>query len=500
MSHLPVLVIVIPIAGGFVLSVTDLVVPGLKRGTALVVAVAHSTVLVAAARSALLYGPMTYVPGSWVPPVGIALRIDSFTAFFLMLLAVGHTLAVLFRVGSVVGPRRAGMATAALTALLFGALSGIAVTADLFNLFVFVELATVCTVGLIARKQRPVSSVAGFVYLIVAAVSGALLLFAVLLIYNATGTVSMALVAQRIHQMPRDLHTVIVAAMVVSFGIKFGMVPFHLWQPRAYHAAGTTTAGVLSAFAMKVYLYALFRLLWGPLQVPHLLPAAFGALHVLALITILVGHTMALLENNLIRLLAFSSVAHGGYILLGLAAAGSAGSGPIAEAAIAAALFHIAMHALMKGALLWSGHFAIAAARSSRMMDHRGVARGTPITMTLMVGAFMVAALAIAGIPPTGGFVSKWLVALVQESLVPVLVIAVGTVISLGYYARYFIIVTARPLRDFSWEGGAGTPVAVAVVLVLAVAVAGAGFVQEPLQILFAGMARALLAAGGGVL
>ena len=488
MSHLPVLVVVVPIAGGFLISLVDLILPSVKKAVVLAVALSHGCVLVLAAFAALSYPPLMYVPGSWLPPVGIALRVDSFSALFLILLAVGHCGSVLFRLGSE-GSRQWEGKTAALTALLFGALAGVVVTADLFNLFVFVELATVCTVGLISRKQRPDSSVAGFVYLMIAAVSGALLLFAVLLIYSATGTVSMSLVAERIHEVPAALHGVILGALVVSFGIKFGMVPFHVWQPRAYHAAGTTTAGVLSGFGMKVYLYALFRLLWGPLQAPLLLPEIFPVLQVLAMVTILVGHLMALLENNLIRMLALSSVAHGGYILLGLAAAGDVG----ADAAVAAALFHIAAHALMKSSLLWSAHHAISLARSSRIVDHHGVAREMPVVMA----AFMVAALAIAGIPPTGGFFSKWLVALAQGSLLPVLVIALGTVISMGYYARYFVVVMAKrppePLRQVRSRSILST----AVVVVFAGVVAAAGVAQGPLQSLFVVMAGSLTGSGG---
>lgn len=490
MNHLPVLVVAVPLAGGFLISLVGSIRPGLKALTALTVATAHSFTLLAAAFSSMSGTDLHYFVGTWTAPLGIALMVDRFSAFFLLLLAIGHFTTVLFRIGSE-NPSEWEGKSANLMALFFAALSGIVVTADLFNLFVFVELATVCSIGLIARKRRPESAVAGFVYLMVAAVSGGLLLFAVLILYVSTGSVSMPLVAQAAGDLPRHLHVMATAAVVVSFGIKFGLVPLHFWQPRAYHAAGTTAAGVLSAFGMKIYIYALLRFLWVPLQAPVVLPGVFNLLLAVAMINILIGHLMAMIERNLVRMLAFSSVAHVGYILLGVAAAGRAG-GSAATAALVAVLFHAGMHAMMKSALLWSGHRFILLSQSSRIMDLGGVARRAPgITV-----AFSLAALAIIGIPPTGGFASKWFIALAQGSMLPVLVIGVGTVISLVYYARFFLVVTRRNSSDQLLPNApAGTRpyLETAVVLLLASTVVVAGFRDVQLRYLFLNAVEALL-------
>lgn len=501
-QHLPVLVVVIPLAGAFLISLTDLVRPALKAPVALLVSAAHGAALIMAASRAMTQGTLSgpgivYSVGGWTAPVGINLTVDSFSAFFLLLLAIGHGASVLYRIGS---ENRTGWEgkSAALIALYFAALSGIVVTMDLFNLFVFVELATVCSIGLIARKRRPESAVAGFVYLMAAVVSGGLLLFSVLLLYVATGTVSMPLVALAARDLPWHLHTAITAAMVVSFGIKFGLVPLHFWQPRAYHAAGTTAAAILSAFGMKVYIYALLRVLWLPLQAPAIVPGVFQVLLVMAMVNILAGHLMALIEHNLVRMLAFSSIAHAGYILLGVAAAGRAGvsSGAVgsslAAAAMAAALFHVAMHALMKSALLWSGHRLVLHAQSSRIMKHGGSGRSAPGSIM----AFSLAALAITGIPPTGGFASKWFVALSQDGLLPVLVIGAGTVISLLYYARYILVATrgSGSCTPRAWRSSLSSPrLDTAIALALASAAVLAGIVNLPLQSLFLNAAEELV-------
>lgn len=442
MNHLPVLVVVIPVAGAFLISLVDTVRPAFKSTAALLVATAHSTTLVAAAYRGMTGPALLYSVGEWIAPVGISLMVDSFSAFFLLLLAIGHLASALVRIES--GDRSEwARKSAALIALFFAALSGITVTADLFNLFIFVELATVCSIGLIARKRHPGSAVAGFVALMAATISGALLLFAVLVLYVATGTVAMPLVAQAAPDLPAHLHGMATAAIIVSFGIKIGLVPMHFWQPRAYHAAGTTVAAILSAFGLKIHVYALLRLLWFPLQAPVVLPGVYSILLVMGMVNILTGHSMAMIERNLVRMLAFSSIAHVGYILLGVAAAGRIG-GSAAVYAVAAALFHTGMHALMKSALFWSGHRLIHLSRSSRIMDLGGIAWRAPGSII----AFSLAALAIIGIPPTGGFASKWFVAMAQQALLPVLVIGAGTVISLVYYGRFFLIATRRDPPD----------------------------------------------------
>jgi multicomponent Na+:H+ antiporter subunit D len=428
------MVIVTPLFGGIAIALTGTSRPYLRAATTLVGAVLHATLLLLLAWRVYTVGPVEYFPGGWISPMGIQLQVDAFSGFFLGLLALGHLAAVLYRIGS---DQLTGWddKSATLTSLYFAALTGITVTADLFNLFVFVELATVTTLGLISRKRREDSTVAGFTYLILASLSGVLFLLSVLVLYITTGSVTANVVAERIASVPASLHAVVVGAILVAFGIKFGLVPLHLWQPRAYVGAGSSTAAVFSAFGMKIYLYALIRLLWFPLRVPELSPQLFDLLLFLGTVNILVGHLAAISETNLIRMLAFSSVAHVGYILLGVAIAGryplTAGT-----TAMVAALFHMAMHALAKSALLWSGRRFIADRRSSSFVALTG--SGTDAVGAMI--AFSLAALVIIGIPPTGGFASKWYVALEQISVIPVVVIAAGTVLSLIYYARFFLL------------------------------------------------------------
>ncbi|AFG38359.1 complex I subunit 5 family protein [Spirochaeta africana] len=463
-AHLPILIIILPLLNGFLMSLTDKLRPKISLPLALGGALLHGMLIFQLAREVFTAGTRLYYLGAHAPPLGIVLVADAAAVVFLLILGAGHVLATLYRWGTDgadFGRGKAGV----LTSIFFCSLAGLTLAGDLFNLFVFIELSTVASIGLIVLKRRNAGTVAGFVYIMAASISGVLLLVGILLLYIATGHLSLAGIATEIHTLPAGMHAAITACITVSFGIKAGLVPLHFWQPRAYHAAGSTAAGVLSGFGMKVYLYTLLRLLFVPLQAPLLQPAIFPLLLGMALINILVGHLMALIDRDLKRLLAFSSVAHAGYILAGAAAAGmllsrsarqySAAAEAAAMTAGAAALLHCINHAATKSGLLWSGRKLIANARSSRITELSGAAQHAP----LHLAGFILAAAGIIGMPPTLGFASKWHIASTQLSVFPILVISLGTVISLYYYGRIVsVALTQHSQPEIPGSGDAAPP------------------------------------------
>lgn len=373
-------------------------------------------------------GPIYTTIGGWSVPWGIGLRVDDLSALFYLLLSLGLAGAMVF-IGSTRGFNRG---ESPLLFLLAGAGAGILAAVDLFNLFVFVELAAVCTAALIALKgagpeRRRDSGAAGFLYLVLASASGMILLVSIMLIYAATGQLNMDEIAGRIHAMAPVPYAAAAAGVVAALGVKIGLVPLHFWQARAYAAAGSAQAAFLSGVAMKLYLYAMLRILWHPLAVAQQAPALISALLVMGAVNVLFGHIMALAQRDLRRLLAFSSVAHLGYILMGFGAGTRLG--------LVAAILHVVNHVMMKTALFWSGHVLCRQTRSADWRRFRGGAEAQP----LIFAAFIVASLAIVGVPLTGGFASKWLVAIAafeRFGLWPVVVVAMGTIISAVYYAR----------------------------------------------------------------
>ncbi len=430
MMHGPLLLVVVPLATAVICSVTSM---SAKRATPVALLaglLTHAGLLVAVAIRATRAAGLTYLVGGWAAPVGIVLVVDRFAAVFLILLAVGEVALTVYAIGERT-VERSGFAV--LLSLLATALSGVIVAGDLFNLFVFVELASVASIGLIALKRRDTGAASGFVYLVYASVSGAFFLIAVVVLYASTGVLTIAEIGAAVDSMPRATVVICSVCFIVSFGVKVGMVPLHFWQASAYDAAGSTAAAFLSGVAMKVYLYAMVRVLWSGLDATGRVPAVAVVLSVAGLLNIVVGHLLALGERDLKRLLAYSSVAHVGYILLGLGS----------SAGMVGALMHIVMHSLMKTGLFLSCRPIIGHAGSSRIGRLGGAARAQPVAF----GAFTIAALAIVGIPPTGGFASKWFVsvaAYADYGAVPVLVVAAGTVISLLYYVRVSIAALAE--------------------------------------------------------
>ncbi len=445
-QHLPVFTIITPLFFAFLLSLANMLKPSAKAGIALAGALLHMLCITGVSILVYRSGTLIYHLGDYSPPYGITLVADQTTVLFLCILGSGHVLSTLYRMHTDKDFSSENRRSV-LTSIFFCALSGMTFAGDLFNLFVFVELSSAATIGLITLKRKAAGTVAGFVYIMVASISSVLLLFAAVLIYVSTGHLSIAAAAEHIHLMPKELHAAAAACITVSFGIKFGMVPLHFWQPRAYHAAGSTTAGILSGFGMKIYLLVLLRLLFILLQAPRYLPVLFTILLAVSMITIVTGHLMAITDRDLKRLLAFSSVAHSGYILMAASAAGllytETPTNPAATIAMGAALFHCITHAAMKSSLLWAGRRLIMESSSSWIADLGGSGYRAPAHMS----AFILSSLAIIGIPPTIGFASKWHIAAAQTTVLPIAVVGIGTILSLYYYARVITVAISQSAR-----------------------------------------------------
>lgn len=442
MNHGLIAVVLIPLASAVAASLIGRRSEPAVRVVIIGAAVFHA-VAIYRLGVAVTAGTVVYRVGGWSAPLGIIMVADSLTILFLGLLCAGYCVFLLHALAQERSPRP-GMWV--LSQLLITALSGIVLAGDLFNLFVFIELASVSSVGLITHKRRAQGAGAGFVYLLFASISGTLFLIAVMVIYAGVGSLTMADIAANVHRMPTGGYRAAVALIIASLGIKFGLIPFHFWQAPSYDAAGSSVAALLSGTGMKMYLYAFVRILMHTLRAPALLDAAGPLLLVFGAVNILAGHTIALAERDLKRMLAYSSVAHVGYILIGLAAAIAAiaaGAAPLAVAAAGALLLHVVFHSLMKATLFYAGRSLIDRVGESTLERLRGVAYAERAGFA----AFVLASFALVGIPPTSGFFSKWRVAgeaYTAYGAAPVVIVAAGTVISMLYYARIFHVGLSR--------------------------------------------------------
>ena len=329
--------------------------------------------------------------------------------------------------------------------LACGGLSGLVMTGDAFNLFVFLEISALSSVILIAlgagRDRRAL--IAGYNYLIIGAVGATFYVVGVGFIYAVTGSLNMVDLAERIPAVPQ---TTVVAVgfgfMMAGILVKAAIFPVHIWLPAAYAFAPSAVSSLLAAIATKASLYVLARVVFDVFAgVPDLTALALHyALIPLALGGIFIGTVLAIYENDIKKLLAFSSVAQIGYIALGFAVATTAG--------VAAGFVHIGNHALIKGGLFVAvGIYAVALGRRINLDQMVGLGRRMPITTT----AFLICGLSLIGLPLTAGFISKiYLVrALLQADMMAVLVLVMASsALSVAYLWK---------IVEVLWQKGAET-------------------------------------------
>ena len=383
-------------------------------------------------QTVLADGPISYAMGGWAAPWGIEYRIDAANAY-VALIVTG--------IASVVLPYTYTSAALyirddriplffALLMLCFTGLLGMTVTGDAFNVFVFLEISSLSMYGLISLGQRRRALTAAFQYLVMGTIGGTFFLIGVGFLYVVTGTLNMADLAQRLPEVTqlRTLHTAF-AFLVVGIGLKLAMFPLHLWLPNAYAFAPSPATVFIAATATKVAVYVLLRFVFtvvGPVIAFEDLPLGEIAM-VLAVLGLLTGSFVAIFQQNIKRMLAYSSVAQIGYILLGISLATVMG--------LEASLLHVFNHALMKAALFMAMGCFFYRLRSSRLEDLAGVGRRMPWTFA----AFVLGGLSLIGVPLTVGFVSKWYLVLasIQEGYWALAVlILVGSLLAVIYIWR----------------------------------------------------------------
>ena len=278
---------------------------------------------------------------------------------------------------------------------------GVTITGDAFNLFVFLEISSLSTYILVAlgSGQDRRALMAAYTYLVMGTIGATFYVIGVGLIYMMTGTLNLADIADRIVELEgnRTIH-VAFAFIVVGVGLKLAMFPLHTWLPNAYAFAPSAVTVFLASTATKVAVYVLLRYIFtifgpefgiGAVTLSHLfLP--------LALLAMFVASTVAIYQVNLKRMLAYSSVAQVGYMLLGISMASVTG--------LSAALLHLFNHALIKGALFMALGCVMLRCGAVSLDAVRGLGRQMPWTM----GAFAAGGLSLIGVPLTVGFISKW--------------------------------------------------------------------------------------------
>ena len=365
------------------------------------------------------------------------ITVDGYSQFFKVLIAATLALAALLAVRSL---DREGIPQAEYHALLLLASTGmmLAVSAlDLLTLYLGLELMTLCSYILVGiRVERPASNEAAIKYFLLASFASALLLYGISLTYGVTGATGFAGIASALAgQGSSPLLLVAIGLVTVGIAFKIAVVPLHAWAPDAYQGASAPVAAFLAAGSKAAGLAALGRV--GLIAFGSQAEVLSAVLMGLAALSILVGSVVALSQTDMKRLLAYSSIAHAGYALLGLIAVTSEG----VSATMTYAFFYVFMTLGAFGVVIALGE------RGENLDGYQGLAAQRPGTAALM----LLFLLSLTGIPPTAGFVAKFVVILsaVRAGHMALAVLAVAcSVVSAFIYMRVAVFMYMREPKD----------------------------------------------------
>lgn len=375
--------------------------------------------------------PIIYQMGGWSAPWGIELKVGSLGTFFLLTVAIVSLPVALFARGNLtheVGGKERVARFYVLYLLLIGALAGMALTNDLFNVYVLVEVATLSCCGLVSARNHPRAAKATFTYLILATLGSCLVMGGIGFIYIVTGHLNMGFASQELGRIWQNNPSVVWMAfsfMLVGFGVKSALFPLHVWLPDAHSVAPSPASAILSGLAVKGYLICLLKVLYNVFGFYLMRVYSVHKIMVLVgMVAIISGSISALTQEDLKRRLAFSTVAQVGYIFLGFGLLNTKG--------LAGTLFYLASHAVIKSTLFLSAGAMLNATGKKSIKDLSGIGRKMPIT----TAAFTISSLGLIGIPLFSGFVGKWhllMGSMETGSILPVCVIIVGSVLCAAY-------------------------------------------------------------------
>jgi len=371
---------------------------------------------------------LTYYLGGWIPPIGITLSMDMLSLFFSTLISISLLLIVAYSIGFI-GHHEGKYYV--LLFLIWAAMHGIVLTGDIFNLDVFLELLLITSAPLVAFKRNRNGTEAAIKYMFYGTIGGLFVFIGVVLVYFNLGTLNFAHISQNFGSLSLYIQKTIAFFFLIGIFIKMGIFPFHFWLSKAHSACPSSISALLSGVIVKVYVYVFIRLFWNVIGFDVLVAAGLDhIILVIALISSIIGHVMALYENDIKRTLAYSTVANLGLIIAVLTIN--------TKLALLAGLLHVLSHLLMKVSLFTATGYILQFTPSHKREDIKGVAYKN---MLIFVG-FTIVAGGMIGLPPMIGFASKWYIlkAFMTDGYhLAAIIVLIGSIFAFVYYIKYII-------------------------------------------------------------
>jgi len=397
--HLPILQVIVPL----IAAPTCLILrkPKLVWLFTLLASSLAFVISILLLQQVMLTGTISYELGGWSPPWGIEYRIDKLNAFIALIISGVSTVVLLAAQTSIEKeiPQEKQTLFYILYLLSLTGMLGILTTGDAFNVFVFLEISSLSAYSLIALGKDRRALWASFQYLIMGTIGATFILIGIGLMYQMTGTLNMADLATRLPEVA-ETRTITTAYVffIVGVCLKLALFPLHFWLPNAYTYAPSIVTAFFAATSTKVAAYLLIRFTFSIFGISFsftTLPMETLFL-ILGISGIFIASTVAIYQDNIKHVFAYSSVAQVGYMIVGFSLTTHAG--------LTAMLLHMFNHALMKGALFLALAAVVYRVGSTRIADFQGLGRQMPLTMA----AIVVGGLSLIGVPLTVGFVSKW--------------------------------------------------------------------------------------------
>ena len=419
----PILLIVIPLSAAFLIPIVSKGIRSIAKYVAFIVGLFNVIAAVYIFLNAVNV-PISVIIAGFKPPVGINLYVGPLASVLVALVSVIGFLSMIFSfkyINDVSSPLFYSMYL-----LLIAGASGMILTADIFNLFVFFEIVCISSYALVAYDRDRDSLEASLKYLIQGSIGSVLILFGIALIYFSIGTLNMADIAVKIKGADKTTVIISIILMITGFGIEAAIFPLNSWLPDAHSSAPSSISAVLSGFVIEVALVIIMKIIFLIFSATEFL--TFFA--IVGVITLLMGELSAFKQENIKRILAYSSIGQIGLILFAFSLNTPRG--------VSGALFQIINHAFSKSLLFLSAGYLIHKTGSKNISDYKGIAKSMPFVGIL----YIIGVLSLIGIPPFIGFFSKFniiLAAIDKHSTTYIILVALvllGTIIEASYFFK----------------------------------------------------------------
>jgi len=417
----PVLLIVVPLALAFALPLVGLISKKIIKYIP-VLAFLFNFIISLLLIPKVLHQTIIVKIGGFLPPIGINLFVGPVGILFSTLIALAGLLVSIYALTYIKGGSKEKYHI--LYLLLLTGATGVVLTGDMFNLFVFFEILCISSYALVSYLGNKAGIESSIKYLIQGSVGSSLLLLGIGLLYGQFGTLNMADIANQIHSSNSPSIFVPMVLMITGLGVEAAIFPLNAWLPDAHSSAPSSISAILSGIAIEVGLYAVIRIIFTIFNASSFLMFFIF----LGVLTLLIGEMSAFSQKNIKRMLAYSSIGQIGLIMFAVSLNTQYG--------VSAGLFQMVSHTLGKGLLFLTVGFMIYKTGSMEISSFEGIGKKMPLTSLL----FTIGVLSIVGLPPFIGFASKFMIiraALVTgELLFTILIglILLGTVIEGAYF------------------------------------------------------------------